>query len=301
MSRHVKDVLKQRGIALRENVPTASLCTFKIGGCASLLIEPSCKNELVEAIRILKETGHPYALLGKGSNVVFGDGFLPIALVRTSAIDAVRFFENSVFADCGISLISLAYLVARRGFADLDFCCGIPGTLGGALYMNAGAYGKCMARFVRCARVYFPETGEIRTMFCDELDFSYRNSRFQHENAVVLDATLSLGEVEEPSVILAHMRAMNEKRKATQPLEFPSGGSVFRRVAPDVPVSAMLDALSCKGMRVGGAAVSEKHAGFIVNIGGASCADVKELICCLQNKLEKERGIRPQTELRFIP
>jgi UDP-N-acetylmuramate dehydrogenase len=138
-------------------------------------------------------------------------------------------------------------------------------------------------------------------MFADELNFSYRNSRCQRENLVLLDATLSLSEREDPTEILERMRAMNKKRRATQPLEFPSAGSVFRRVDRDVPLSRTLDLLGCKGMRVGDAMVSNKHAGFIVNVGHATAADVKELIDCLQNKLEKERGIRPQTELRFIP
>ncbi len=245
--------------------------------------------------------GYPYALLGRGSNVLFDDGMMPIALVRTTTIDAVRFIENGVLADCGASLISLSYLAARRGFADLDFCCGIPGTLGGALVMNAGAYTKSISQLVRSVRVLWPLTGEIRTLYHDELDFSYRNSLFQHGNVILLDAMLSFSETENPSEIHSRMRAMNEKRRVTQPLEFPSAGSVFRRPSPDVPVSRMLDELGCKGMRVGGAAVSEKHAGFIVNVGGATSADVKALILRLQNILEKERGIRPQTELRFIP
>ena len=301
MSRRVFDVLKERGVAVRENVPTAPLCTIKIGGSVALFIEPICKNELVDTILLLKNMGYPYALIGKGSNVVFDDGTIPIALIRTTALNATRLHGNVLSADCGASLFSLACLAARGGFSDLDFCCGIPGTLGGALVMNAGAYGKCLAQYVHAVRVLLPRTGEIKTLFRDELAFSYRNSVFQSEDMVALDAELSLFDHDDPGEVFSRMRALNAKRRQTQPLEFPSAGSVFRRPFPNVPISRMLDELGCKGMRIGGAAVSQKHAGFIVNLGGATAADVKALILCLQNKLEKERGIRPRSEWRFIP
>ena len=264
-------------------------------------MEPTCKNELIDTVLLLKNRGYPYALIGKGSNVVFGDGNLPIALIRTTSLNAARLCRNVLVADCGASLFSLSCLAARGGFADLDFCCGIPGTLGGALVMNAGAYGKSISDLVRSVRVLLPQTGEIRTLLRDELDFSYRKSAFQSSDMIALDAELSLFSCEESSEIFSRMRALAAKRRQTQPLDLPNAGSVFRRPSPDLPISRMLDEIGCKGMRIGGAAVSQKHAGFIVNLGGATAADARELILCLQNKLEKERGIRPQIEWRFIP
>ena len=300
MTRPVADVLKKQGIIVMRNVSTAPLSTIRVGGTASLLIEPSCKNELICALRILRTYAYPHAILGRGSNVLFADGHLPIALVRTTRLDAVRFMQAGVVADAGVALMALSARAAKHGFADLAFACGIPGTLGGAIFMNAGAYGECMANVVRSVTVYDPENDEVKTLFNEELGFSYRNSAFQRNNAIVLSAVLSLTKVDEPAQIFARMRAQNAHRRATQPLEYPNAGSVFRRVCPDVPLSAILDEIGCKGMCVGDAAVSEKHAGFIINRGAASAADVMALVERLQNKLEEERGIRPQTELRLI-
>lgn len=301
MTRVLADVLKKEGIAVRENVQTASLCTIRIGGTASFLVTPFCKNELISAIRIFRAYGFPYALIGRGSNVLFADGHIPIALIRTTQLDAVRFIKTGLVADAGVSLAGLSARTAARGFADLAFASGIPGTLGGALFMNAGAHGDCMAKSVVSVTVYDVEQGEIKTLFKDELNYSYRDSVFQHKNYCILSAELALRDVGESAQIFARIRAQNAHRRATQPLEYPSAGSVFRRPSPDVPISAVLDALGCKGMCVGDAAVSEKHAGFIINRGAASAKDVMTLIERLQNILEEERGMRPQTELRFVP
>lgn len=301
MTRVLADVLKREGITVEENVPTAPLCTIRIGGVAALLLTPACKNELITAVRILRAQQYPFALIGRGSNVLFADGYLSVALIRTTHLDAFRFTEKGVLADAGVSLISLAGAAARRGFADLAFASGIPGTLGGALFMNAGAYGDCIANSVISVTAYDPEKDKIKTFFKGELNYSYRKSVFQQNNCIILSAELALDDVGEPAQILARMRAQNAHRRATQPLEYPSAGSVFCRPTSDLPISAMLDEIGCKGMRVGDAAVSEKHAGFIVNRGEASAKDVMTLIERLQNKLEKERGIRPQTELRLVP
>lgn len=301
MTRSFSDVLKNEGITLQENVQTARLSTIKIGGTAAFLIEPACKNELITAIRILRAYQYPFEIIGRGSNVLFADGPIPVALIRTTRLDALRFTRGGAVADAGVSLMALSVQAARRGFADLAFASGIPGTLGGALFMNAGAHGGSISNAVRSVTAYCSEKDELKTFFKDELNFSYRNSVFQQNNCIILSAELAFKEVDEPARIIARMRAQNAHRRATQPLAYPSAGSVFRRPAPDVPISAMLDALGCKGMRVGDAAVSEKHAGFIINCGAATATDVMTLIERLQNKLEKERGIRPQTELRLIP
>ncbi len=301
MTRSLADVLKNEGITVRENVQTAPLSTIRIGGTAAFLVEPSCKNELITAIRILRSCTYPFEIVGRGSNVLFADGSIPVALIRTTRLDALRFTRTGAVADAGVSLMGLSVQAARRGFADLAFASGIPGTLGGALFMNAGAYGASISDTVKSVTAYDPESDNIKTFFKDELSFSYRNSAFQQNNCIILSAVLTLKEIGEPAQIFTRMRAQNAHRRATQPLEYPSAGSVFRRPAPDVAISAMLDEIGCKGMHVGDAAVSEKHAGFIINRGAATATDVMALIERLQNKLEKERGIRPQTELRLVP
>lgn len=301
MSRGVKDVLKERGISFEENVCTATLSTFRIGGRASLLITPLCQNEFLEALRICRDFHYPYAVIGKGSNVLFADQDFKMALVCTKNLNTVRFFEGDAIVDCGVSLSAFSALCARRGFADCAALSGIPGTLGGALFMNAGAHGKEISQLVESVTVYSPCEGKIKTYFAKELNYSYRNSRFQTENEVILRAYLALKSREEPDKIFEKIRDLNQKRRRTQPLDLPSAGSVFRRPSPDMPIGKIIDELGLKGYAIGGAAVSEKHAGFIVNRGGASAGDVKELIRFLQDKIEKERGVRPQTEVRFIP
>ena len=167
--------------------------------------------------------------------------------------------------------------------------------------MNAGACGKEMASVVRSVQYYDPVDDKIKTLFNQELSYSYRNSVFQSNSGVILSAELDLSPIRPSTEIFAEMKALLEKRRATQPLEFPSAGSTFRRPSPNVPLSKLLDDLGLKGKRIGGAAVSEKHAGFIVNLGDATARNVRALILEIQNLVEGECGIRPIPEIRFIP
>ncbi len=301
MTRALEEVLRKTDVPWRAGVMSAALSTFRIGGPAAVLIEPRCMGELVTAVKLCKETHCPFAVIGRGSNILFDDAPLPMALIRTVRLNAVRFTSYGVKADCGLSLGGLCTLAASRGFADLCFAYGIPGTLGGGVFMNAGAHGRELSECVRSVTVYSPETDKIETLFNDQLNFSYRKSIFQENSTVILSATLFLRERADPTAVFAQMRDLRAARSRTQPVELPSAGSVFRRPAPDLPIGRLLDELGLKHLRVGGAAVSGKHAGFIVNLGGATAADVKQLIVQIQNIVEKERGIRPQTELRFIP
>ena len=302
MNRTLEDVLKQRGIPYRSNVSTATLCTFRIGGIARLVIEPQCMGELIAALCLCREHARSYAVIGRGSNLLFDDNAIDTVLIRTAALDAVRILANGrIVADCGVPLGTLSATAARAGLAGLAFACGIPGTVGGALYMNAGAHGKCMLDLVETAEIWNPELQKIETLFNHQLNNSYRNSAFKAKNTVVLRATLALLPDADPAPIFAEMRALLQKRNTTQPTDLPSAGSVFCRPAPDVPLSRIMDELGLKGLRVGGAMVSPKHAGFIVNTGSATANDVRALIEQIQNILEREKGFRPVTEIRRIP
>ncbi len=280
---------------------TATLCTFRIGGRADMVIEPRCVGELIESVRCCILLDLPFAVIGKGSNVLFDDGEIHTVLIRTAALDTVRFFDAEVEALCGVSLARLAHQCAKKGTDELCFAAGIPGTLGGALVMNAGAHGAALGDLVKSVRVYDFCSDKIKTLFNHELNYSYRKSVFQSRGMLVLSAKLSLNFCCEPCDAMAKIQVLGASRKATQPLDFPSAGSAFRRPGPSLPLSKIMDELGLKGMRVGDAAVSEKHAGFIVNLGNACASDVKKLMLQIQNILEKERGIRPQPELRFIP
>lgn len=298
----LEDVLKGRGMPYRLGVLTAELCTFRIGGPAKLVIEPTCIGELLDAVMLCQSGGYPYTVIGRGSNILFDDGEIETVLIRTNGLDAARVLDGGLlYAHCGVSLGALTTLAAREGLEGLTFACGIPGTVGGAIFMNAGAHGSAILDVTKSVTVLDVREQKIKTLFNHQLNNSYRNSVFQKENAVVLHATFALKPHGDPARILAEMQALRARRRVSQPLTEPSAGSAFRRPAPDVFVSKIIDELGLKGMRVGGAAVSRKHAGFIVNVGGATAKDVRTLIAEIQNIVERERGFRPIPEIRFIP
>ena len=302
MRASLKEALTKRKILFREDVQTATLSSFRIGGNAALVIEPRCTGELIEAVLLCERYEFRYAVIGKGSNILFGDGEIETVLIRTVYLDAVQCFSDGrIHVLCGVPLGRLAALAAREGFAGLCFASGIPGTLGGAAFMNAGTSVGDMSKVIESAEILFPKTGEIKTLINQELSFSYRKSRFQDENMVLLSAFLKLKPGSDPDALFDEMRRSNRLRKGSQPLEFPSAGSVFRKPSADLAISKIVDELGFKGRRVGGAEVSKKHAGFIVNVGGASSADVHALIEEIQNTVEREKGFRPIPEIRFIP
>lgn len=298
----LKDVLKTKNIPYREHITTATLCSFRIGGPAVLVVEPRCPGELIEAVSLCVRMQIPYAVIGKGSNLLFDDGEISVVLIRTVWLDAVRITpKGELYAQCGASLARLAQLSARMGFADLCFASGIPGTLGGGLYMNAGAYGSSLLQLP--GRVHFLHTGalEIKTVFNEKLSNIYRNSVFKEEKCVILDAELQLRDCADVAEILKRICDLAKARRTAQPLDLPSAGSVFKRPVPHVALSKILDELGLKGKCVGGAEVSKKHAGFIVNTGGATAKDVRTLILEIQNIVERECGFRPSLELEMIP
>jgi UDP-N-acetylmuramate dehydrogenase len=191
--------------------------------------------------------------------------------------------------------------VAKKGLSGLEFAWGIPGTVGGAVFMNAGAGGRSMEDVVATADIYDVEKRKIRTLINLELGFSYRFSNIQRNKAILLSANLHIQERKEPQVILAKMYEFAKHRRLTQPLDLPSAGSAFKRHCAQKPLSRELDRLGLKGLAVGGACVSEKHAGFIVNRGGATASDVRRLISIIQDTVKKDMGFEPKPELRFIP
>ena len=188
MTRGLADVLKEKNIPVREGVLAAALSTFRIGGPVALLIEPRNEAELIEAVRaaVLFERG--FRVIGRGSNILFDDGEIATVLIRTTALNAVRETDAGFIAQCGVSLPALCDRAARRGLAGLTFACGIPGTIGGGVYMNAGAHEYALSDVLKSVTAYYPEADRKETYFVSELNSSYRYSRFQSENAVILSA-----------------------------------------------------------------------------------------------------------------
>ncbi|MBR6727418.1 MAG: UDP-N-acetylmuramate dehydrogenase [Clostridia bacterium] len=302
MNGRIADVLRKRGVAHRTGVPTATLCSFHIGGPVAALAEPCCIGELLELLELCRAERLPFAVIGRGSNLLFDDAPMALLLIRTTQLEGIRDLGNGRLSVlCGTALSTLCRYAAERGYGGMEFAFGIPGTLGGAVCMNAGAHGGSLSDLLECATVWQGDDGEIKTLFNAELNFSYRNCEIQRKNAILLSAVLQLKQDADPQEIRNKMNTLARQRRATQPLELPSAGSVFRRPSPDYPLSAELDRLGLKGLRVGGACVSEKHAGFIVNKGGATAADVRALIGMIQNIVKEHLGFTPSTEIRLIP
>ena len=302
MSGRITDVLNQRGVAHRENVSAATLCTFRIGGTVAALVEPRCIGELIQAVAVCRKENLPYTVIGRGSNLLFDDGRLEVVLISTTHLTGTRRTdEYSFHVLCGTSLGALCYRAAAADLSGLEFAWGIPGSVGGAVFMNAGAGPCSMSDVVESVEIYDPKDNKIRTLINSQLGFSYRFCNIQENGAVLLSATVKLKESKDFQQILAKMNEIAMHRRRTQPLDFPSAGSVFKRHWASQPISREIDRLGLKGLCVGGARVSEKHAGFIINQGNATARDVRTLIAILQDAVKKNMGFVPTLEIRLIP
>ena len=300
-----KQKLQAAAIPFRENEPLAAHCTFKIGGPAQLFVMPENEQQLCSAVALCKEQAVRYYLLGNGSNILFADEGFRGAVIDVSAEAAgmgLSIYQNAdgdyISAPAGLKLSELCKFALQHGYTGLEFAYGIPGTVGGGVCMNAGAYGGEMKQVLRSAAVLFPEEG-IRTLSCEELNLSYRHSLLtEHPEAVVLYAEFELTPGD-PEAIRAAMRELMAKRKASQPLEWPSAGSTFKRPEGHF-AGTLIDQCGLKGLTVGGAQVSEKHAGFLINRGGATFADMAELIRQVQQRVLEETGVTLEPEVKIV-
>ena len=271
--------------------------TFRTGGPASLFIRPSCLQELISVVKLLKNAEVEYFVLGNGSNLLVSDsGYdgVVISLGKFSNISLEG--ETRICADAGAMNSNVAAFARDNSLTGFEFAAGIPGTIGGAMIMNAGAYGGEMKDVVTSVCVL--EDGRIKTYSNEEMDFSYRHSRILGTETIVLAAEFSLkdGNQEE---ILATIKELNSKRVEKQPLNYPSAGSTFKRPEGYFAGKLIEDA-GLKGYRVGDAMVSEKHSGFVVNVGEASAKDVYQLIQDVQSKVKDEFDVLLEPEVRMI-
>lgn len=289
--------LENAGIKFVENVPLSQYTTFKIGGPANLVVFPKTADEAVAALDILREDGVRIVVLGNGSNVLVADEGIDGAVVILSDMKYYN-FSGRLSVDAGVSITHLASVAAKYCFGGLEFAYGIPGTVGGAIYMNAGAFGSEIGSIVVSTRYYDLDTGECGYYYYDEHEFSYRHSVYMGTNKVILSASLrlpigSLGSCDEK--MNEYMSARREK----QPLDMPSAGSVFKR-SENFIAAKVIDEAGLKGRRVGGAEVSTKHAGFIVNRGDATAKDVLELIEIVKAEVYEKFGHKLECEVRYI-
>ncbi|MCB1149431.1 MAG: UDP-N-acetylmuramate dehydrogenase [Chlamydiia bacterium] len=281
---------------IRSNVPLAEFTTFGIGGPAAYFCEVHTLEDLQEALRFVNERSLPLYVLGKGSNSLFDDhGYA--GLVLYNRIDFLeRLEENRLRVGSGFSFSRLGTLAAREGLSGLEFASGIPGSVGGAVFMNAGANGRETCQALESVE-FLDRNGTLKRAALSELEMSYRHSRFHKEYAVIYSATFAL---QKDASARERQLEILAKRKSSQPLQEKSAGCVFRN--PEGGYSgALIEQCGLKGKRIGGAVVSEKHSNFIVNGGGATAQDVLNLAKFIQESVLEKTGMRLQMEVRYVP
>lgn len=294
----IKEIDKSDIGKIEKDVFLSKYTTYRVGGMARCIVYPKTTNKLVKLIKILRKHNVKFQVLGNGSNLLFSDKIYDGVLIKLSCFDNVKFYDKKVKVGAGYSLIKLSYLCAKHSLTGLEFASGIPGTIGGAIYMNAGAYNSDMGYVVQEVKVLTPDYRVI-TLENRELNFHYRTSFFKtHRDYICLEVILKLDNGEK-SAIEKLMRERKKRRVASQPLNYPSAGSVFRN-PKDNYAGKLIEDLGLKGLRKGGAMVSEKHANFIVNSGGASSKDIKDLIDYVHDKVEKKYNIDLKIEQEFV-
>ena len=287
-------------IELFREEPMARHTSFRVGGPARRMAFPERGEQLVLLLSMARECGARPLVIGGGTNLLAPDGGLDRLVIETSRLCRLEAGEEpgSLTAECGVSLARLADFACRQGLTGLEFAHGIPGTVGGGVCMNAGAYGGEMKQVAAGVAALFPEEG-VKFLSGEELAFGYRRSFLTDSpEAVALSAVFRLSPGE-PESIRKTMRELTARRKASQPLELPSAGSTFKRPEGHF-AGTLIEQCGLKGRTVGGAQVSEKHAGFIVNRGGASSADVRELIRQVQEIVFEKTGVRLEPEVKFV-
>ena len=284
-------------LEIRENEPLKNHSSFRIGGPADVMFLPKTTEELAGLYKLLLEGEVRHFVMGNGSNLLFADEGYRGAVIKTSGLNEVSLAaENTLRAQCGALLSQTAVFARKNALSGMEFAHGIPGSVGGAVVMNAGAYGGEI-KDVAVKTVYLNASGEVREAVGEEHDFGYRHSRFQPGEIVLsCDFVLQPGDENE---IQEKMSELAAKRKASQPLELPSAGSTFKRPVGGY-AAALIDQAGLKGLTVGGAQVSPKHAGFVVNIGGASCADVLALMEKIKEAVFAASGIELEPEVRIV-
>ena len=296
------DFLTNNNILFEENVDGKRLCSFHVGGQVRVVIRPKNAEQLEGVYSFLNENNIKNIVLGRGSNVVIDDDGFDGAVVSLGEISSVDFSitdENCIVAGAGASMLKLAGFAQQNGLSGLEFAHGIPGSVGGGVYMNAGAYGGELSSVLESCLVFDKESGMLFIADADQCDFSYRHSAFMsHKQLIIVFATFEL-QKGDPNEIKAKMDEYRAKRVASQPLEFPSAGSTFKRPEGHFAGKLIEDA-GLKGYTIGGAQVSEKHAGFVINRGGASASDIKQLVQHIQKEVKEKFDVSLECEIEFI-
>ena len=306
----LKELIKAQLPALMEkgiihfSVPLAPYTSFKIGGPAEIFCQPQNIKELIDILKVAISFNINYFILGNGSNLLISDKGVDGIVIQTTALNQLKHKGNFITAYCGTTLKDLCYFAKEEGLSGLEFASGIPGTVGGAVFMNAGAYGSEIKDVLLCSDYLEPNLDSlnslnpIKHLSANEHNFSYRKSIFQEKKLIHINSVFQL-QPEDTSVIAERMCSFEVKRKDKQPLELPSAGSVFKR-PEGFYTGKLIEECGLRGYQIGKAAISEKHCGFIVNLGGATAADVLALIKYVQETVYNRFGVKLETEIRFL-
>lgn len=275
----------------------SSYVNFKVGGPADILLLPKNKEQVIKSIVKCKENNIPVYVIGNGSNILVRDGGFRGVVISLKGVNNIRVNEERIEAECGAMLKAVSDKALVNSLTGIEFACGIPGTIGGAVFMNAGAYDGEMSKAIESAEV-IDENCNIIVLKNEDLDFGYRSSLVMKKGYVVLSAILKLkkGQVK---TIKDMVDDLTNKRESKQPLEYPSAGSTFKRPTGYFAGKLIQDA-GLKGYSIGGAAVSDKHSGFVINKGNATAKDITDLIAHIQNEVKKQFGVDLHPEVRII-
>ena len=285
------------GVPMQAAEPLAKHTSFRIGGPAEVLLCPRSEAELGAALAVCRAEGISPRILGGGTNILAPDGGVPGVVISTRGLDGLELTgDGLITAGAGVPLARLALFAQKNGLTGLEFAHGIPGTVGGGMYMNAGAYGGELVQVAVSAR-FLTREGELLTLEGEAMGLGYRRSAFMAMSGVIVSASFRLTPGD-PEAILARMRELMERRKASQPLDLPSAGSTFKRPVGGY-AAALIQEAGLKGLRVGDAQVSEKHSGFVVNLGHATSAEVLTLIARVRDRVKANSGIELEPEVRI--
>ena len=283
---------------IRQNEPMKNHTTFRVGGPADIFLTPSAE-ELPAVLSVCREEQMPVTVIGNGSNLLVGDqGIRGVVICIGFGMRGIRVDGEKIFLEAGVTLAAAAQQAAKAGLTGLEFASGIPGTFGGAVVMNAGAYGGEMKDVIVSVRV-ISEDGEILTLSKEELDLSYRHSVIPERGYLVIDGELLLTREKDPDQITERMEELKKKRIEKQPLEYPSAGSTFKRPEGYFAGKLIMDA-GLRGFSVGGAAVSEKHCGFVINQGNATAADICALMDEVTRIVKEKYAVTLEPEVKKV-
>lgn len=291
----IKEIVEEKNVFIDE--PMRKHTYFKVGGPADILVSPETIEQVIGLLKLCISKKIPHHIIGNGSNLLVKDGGIRGVVIKLCSLNQIEVEEDKITAMCGVLLSEVSNAALQNSLTGFEFACGIPGTIGGAVTMNAGAYGGEMVDVIETALV-LDEQCNLKILTNEELELGYRTSAVMKYNYIVLKVTLKLkqGEYEE---INGRIKELTAKREEKQPLEYPSAGSTFKRPVGFFAGKLIQDS-GLKGISLGGAAVSEKHSGFIINKNNASAKDILDLINLVQNTVKEKFGVELHTEVRII-